>query len=180
VLARFWPPHGSPPPAASHSGRPEDALASVRSAILLGAVVPDLQRPPSGRHRPALPGCAAQEQERSAPPAPTPRRSWKAAPAYHFFLSERAARAASAEARPAEARRRLPTRRPACATSSPLGAGEPRRGRLRRSREGVIARENSGGRPANRWARRSDASVAFVNARPAAHAGQRRAVLRRQ
>ena len=144
VLAALQRMGHRPPPALLV--RPDDALASIRSAILLGAVVPDFASPP----RPSP--TTSNSSWRCARPRSTERDRLRADAT---ALAEGRARIAllieeSANQRAGLGRRAgrtsrsapgsLPTRRPASATSSP--AWKPRTPRPPRPRPSRKARRS--------------------------------------
>ena len=173
VLAALQRVGRHPPPAILV--RPEDALASVRSAILLGAVVPDLQT--------AAEQVAADlhalvalrvEQERERDRLRTDTTALLEGRTRISLLLEqkRSARAASAEALANEEKRaaalaaqatslrdliaRLESEEPAAAAAS-----------AEAEKAAAVARENSGGKPAKSLGKadRMAPAVAFVDAK---------------
>ncbi len=173
VLAALQRLGRHPPPAILV--RPEDALASVRSAILLGAVVPDLQtaaeQVASDLHA-LIALRKEQERERDRLRADTTALLEGRTRISLLLDQKRAARAASAEALANEQKRaaalaaqatslrdliaRLESQEPAAAAAS-----------AEAEKAATIARENSGGRPAKSLGRadRMAPAVAFVDAK---------------
>ncbi len=173
VLAALQRVGRHPPPAILV--RPEDALASVRSAILLGAVVPDLQQAAEAvatdlRSLVAL----RKEQERERDRLRTDTTALLEGRTRISLLLEqkRAARAASAEALANEEKRAAALADQATSLRdliSRLERDEPAAAAASAEAEkaAVIAHENSGGRPAKSLgsAGRLAPAVAFVNAK---------------
>ncbi len=162
-----------PPPAILV--QPEDALASVRSAILLGAVVPDLQSAAekvAGDLRSLVALRQEQERERDRLRADTKALLEGRTRISLLLEQKRAARAASAEALSNEDKRaaaladqatslrdliaRMEREEPAAATAA-----------AEAEKAAVIAREKTGDRPAKSLGKvdRLAPSVAFVDAK---------------
>lgn len=173
VLAALQRVGRRPPPAILM--RPEDALASVRSAILLGAVVPDLQAAASklaGDLRALVAVRTDQERERERLRKDTTALLEGRTRISLLLEQKRAQRAASAEALANEETRaaaladqatslrdliaRLERESPAAAAAS-----------AEAEKAAAIARDQSGGRPARSLgnADRLAPSVAFVDAK---------------
>ena len=173
VLAALQRVGRHPPPAILV--RPEDALDSVRSAILLGAVVPDLQQAAEAvatdlRSLVAL--RKEQERDRDRLRADTTALLEGRTRISLLLEQKRAARVASAEALANEEKRaaaladqatslrdlisRLESEEPAAAAAS-----------AEAEKAATIARENGGGRPAKSLgsADRLAPAVAFVDAK---------------
>ncbi len=173
VLAALQRVGRHPPPAILV--RPEDALASVRSAILLGAVVPDLQTA-AEQVAADLHALVAlrKEKERERDRLRTDTTALLEGRTRISLLLEqkRAARAASAEALANEEKRaaalaaqatslrdliaRLESEEPAAAAAA-----------AEAEKAAAVARENSGGRPAKSLGKadRMAPAVAFVDAK---------------
>ena len=173
VLAALQRVGRHPPPAILV--RPEDALAAVHSAILLGAVVPDLQAAAEAVATDLHSLVALrkeQERERDRLRADTTALLEGRTRISLLLEQKRAARAASLEALSNEEKRaaaladqatslrdliaRLEREEPAAAAAS-----------AEAEKAAAIARENSGGRPAKSLGKvdRLAPSVAFVDAK---------------